>query len=319
MHRGAGRGPAPGSRSWPRSSCWPALSSRWCAASARPPGPRSARRRRPSRRPRRTTAPTTTPPAARITLAFAGDVHFAERTATRLADEPGHRVRRGRRCAADGRPDHGQPGDRGHRAGHPGAEGVPLPHTGDRVHGAAGGGRRRGDDGQQPRRRLRRGRPRRHAGRDPVDPVPDDRDRRRRRAGVRAVLRDRPRAPRRPARRQPDPRPHAHRLDRRADLGRHRVRVRRPAGRRRAGGPRPGRDRGRLPALGRRGPGLPQRRPARARRPAGRGRRRRGRRHPRPPAARAPATSARPTSRTAWATTSGGATRRTPTTPVCSG
>ena len=36
-----------------------------------------------------TTAPTTTPPAARITLAFAGDVHFAERTATRLATNPG--------------------------------------------------------------------------------------------------------------------------------------------------------------------------------------------------------------------------------------
>jgi poly-gamma-glutamate capsule biosynthesis protein CapA/YwtB (metallophosphatase superfamily) len=33
-------------------------------------------------------APTTTPPAARITLAFAGDVHFAGRTATRLAADP---------------------------------------------------------------------------------------------------------------------------------------------------------------------------------------------------------------------------------------
>jgi poly-gamma-glutamate synthesis protein (capsule biosynthesis protein) len=33
-------------------------------------------------------APTTSPPAARITLAFAGDVHFAERTATRLAADP---------------------------------------------------------------------------------------------------------------------------------------------------------------------------------------------------------------------------------------
>ena len=35
-----------------------------------------------------TTARTTTPPAARITLAFAGDVHFAERTASRLAANP---------------------------------------------------------------------------------------------------------------------------------------------------------------------------------------------------------------------------------------
>jgi poly-gamma-glutamate synthesis protein (capsule biosynthesis protein) len=33
-------------------------------------------------------APTTSPPAALITLAFAGDVHFAERTATRLAADP---------------------------------------------------------------------------------------------------------------------------------------------------------------------------------------------------------------------------------------
>jgi poly-gamma-glutamate capsule biosynthesis protein CapA/YwtB (metallophosphatase superfamily) len=33
-------------------------------------------------------APTTSPPAARITLAFAGDVHFAERTATRLSADP---------------------------------------------------------------------------------------------------------------------------------------------------------------------------------------------------------------------------------------
>jgi poly-gamma-glutamate capsule biosynthesis protein CapA/YwtB (metallophosphatase superfamily) len=33
-------------------------------------------------------APTTSPPAARITLAFAGDVHFAGRTATRLAEDP---------------------------------------------------------------------------------------------------------------------------------------------------------------------------------------------------------------------------------------
>jgi poly-gamma-glutamate capsule biosynthesis protein CapA/YwtB (metallophosphatase superfamily) len=34
------------------------------------------------------TAPAPTPPAARITLAFAGDVHFAGRTATRLSDDP---------------------------------------------------------------------------------------------------------------------------------------------------------------------------------------------------------------------------------------
>lgn len=33
-------------------------------------------------------APTTSAPAARITLAFAGDVHFAGRTATRLAEDP---------------------------------------------------------------------------------------------------------------------------------------------------------------------------------------------------------------------------------------
>src|SRR5262245_33632812 len=32
--------------------------------------------------------PTTTQPAARITLAFAGDVHFAERTAARLTANP---------------------------------------------------------------------------------------------------------------------------------------------------------------------------------------------------------------------------------------
>jgi poly-gamma-glutamate capsule biosynthesis protein CapA/YwtB (metallophosphatase superfamily) len=35
-----------------------------------------------------TPAPATNPPAARITLAFAGDVHFAGRTATRLAADP---------------------------------------------------------------------------------------------------------------------------------------------------------------------------------------------------------------------------------------
>ena len=34
------------------------------------------------------TVPATSPAAARITLAFAGDVHFAERTATRLAADP---------------------------------------------------------------------------------------------------------------------------------------------------------------------------------------------------------------------------------------
>jgi poly-gamma-glutamate capsule biosynthesis protein CapA/YwtB (metallophosphatase superfamily) len=33
-------------------------------------------------------SPTTSPPAARITLAFAGDVHFAGRTLTRLTDDP---------------------------------------------------------------------------------------------------------------------------------------------------------------------------------------------------------------------------------------
>ena len=55
----------------------------------------------------------------------------------------------------------------------------------------------------------------RHARRDPLDPVPDHRDRRRRRRGVRAVLRHGPRAPGRAARRQPDPGPHAGRLDRR--------------------------------------------------------------------------------------------------------
>ena len=36
----------------------------------------------------RPTTPTTSPPAARITLAFAGDVHFEGRTATRLAADP---------------------------------------------------------------------------------------------------------------------------------------------------------------------------------------------------------------------------------------
>ena len=88
-HR-AGRGRRPGPGVWLAAGVAVVLAAAGIVAFTRGDGAEPTRTsRNPTTAPvAERPAPTTSPPAARITLAFAGDVHFAERTATRLAADP---------------------------------------------------------------------------------------------------------------------------------------------------------------------------------------------------------------------------------------